>query len=565
MQKWSTVVATASMFLTLISVPTLAHEKTTPKPEAEVEVEAEIEELHPQSLIPSVVKVFNQSNDIFTAEKSNGHGSGFFVGIDKETGKGLIFTNEHVINKSELNVQRLAIEFPTSQRGEIIPAKILFVSQLHDFAVLEFDPKLLKRADLSRPLKIPDPESPLYDFVPNQLQLRGLDVVAIGNPFEGQNITTFGYVTGLYWDPGQGPYIQIDCPINPGNSGGPLIARETGEVIGINSMKRLNAEGTHWAIPIGVVMDEFNLWRKQVKSNDRYRINEPRELGVSLSSIGEDMAQMLGVYEPVGDYVKGYWDQYSSLLMVTDMEKGSVFKPNDIILEMDGRPVGGYPYDFYRRVASAGPQSIIKVLRNNEPVELSVEVKVDPYRRARINLDYVYISGLFLQEISSTMSRPMRSEMSTAVVVGRLIDSPDVSNRPNSYPWAGSIVKAVSFGGEEYEIKNLFDLKQAINKNRDKKTITMRVYKSNMMSDGQGNTMLIRSRSNGAPLLDGTTSVFVISMREVFTPMQFSIHRFMKQYDFSPRSPETRDWRTFVKKDRLPSHCEVLLGKKIQI
>src|SRR4051812_35622100 len=79
----------------------------------------------PEVLMFSVVKVTNSLAEVFSANRSGGHGTGFFVGIDPETGKGLIFTNRHVIESSSTQAQEIKLEFNTPQtRGETVTAKL---------------------------------------------------------------------------------------------------------------------------------------------------------------------------------------------------------------------------------------------------------------------------------------------------------------------------------------------------------------------------------------------------------------------------------------------------------
>lgn len=98
--------------------------------------------------------------------------------------------------------------------------------------------------------------------VSDELKL-GESVYAIGNPigYEFRKTVTSGIISALnrtlkIEENNNTSYmldlIQTDATINPGNSGGPLIL-DTGEVIGINSVKITSAEGIGFAVPINVV------------------------------------------------------------------------------------------------------------------------------------------------------------------------------------------------------------------------------------------------------------------------------------------------------------------------
>jgi hypothetical protein len=90
----------------------------------------------------------------------------------------------------------------------------------------------------------------------------------------------------------------------------------------------------------------------------------------------------------------------------------------------------------------------------------------------------------------------------------------------------------------------LIDLKVALKKHPDDKSIVMRFYQANYMRVGKGDYAPAAS-STGMPLLDGTTRVVVLPLREVLTPKDFSLHKFKKQFRFGADQAETRDWRTF--------------------
>ncbi len=151
---------------------------------------------------------------------------------------GFLLTNHHVIAKaSEVTVRFLD--------GHEANGTVVGSDRHTDIAVVKVEEKNL-------------PALPLGDSDAAEV---GDWVMAIGNPFGLSHTVSAGIVSakgrtrddvrGL--DPsGYFNFIQTDAGINPGNSGGPLIDLK-GEVIGINSAVRANANGIGFAIPINMV------------------------------------------------------------------------------------------------------------------------------------------------------------------------------------------------------------------------------------------------------------------------------------------------------------------------
>ena len=151
---------------------------------------------------------------------------------------GYLLTNHHVIAKAtEVTVRFLD--------GHEVNGTVVGSDRHTDIAVVKVEEKNL-------------PALPLGDS--DALEV-GDWVIAIGNPFGLSHTVSAGIasakgrtrddVRGL--DPsGYFNFIQTDASINPGNSGGPLLNLQ-GEVIGINSAVRANANGIGFAIPVNMV------------------------------------------------------------------------------------------------------------------------------------------------------------------------------------------------------------------------------------------------------------------------------------------------------------------------
>ncbi|MEN6473731.1 MAG: trypsin-like peptidase domain-containing protein, partial [Syntrophaceae bacterium] len=80
---------------------------------------------------------------------------------------------------------------------------------------------------------------------------------ALGSPLGLSNTVTSGVFSAYRRKTDTDEtYLQFDAAVNPGNSGGPLIDKE-GNVLGVNTMGILQAEGLGFAIPIDVVFEDF--------------------------------------------------------------------------------------------------------------------------------------------------------------------------------------------------------------------------------------------------------------------------------------------------------------------
>jgi Do/DeqQ family serine protease len=160
-----------------------------------------------------------------------GVGSGFIV-----SGDGRILTNAHVVDGADT----VSV---TLKDGRNFQGRVLGTDPVTDVAVVKIEANDLPTVPLS-----------------NSDQIRpGEWAIAIGNPLGLDNTVTAGIVSATGRSSGQVgvpdrrvEFIQTDAAINPGNSGGPLLDQR-GQVIGMNTAIRADAQGIGFAIPINTV------------------------------------------------------------------------------------------------------------------------------------------------------------------------------------------------------------------------------------------------------------------------------------------------------------------------
>lgn len=157
-----------------------------------------------------------------------GTGSGFIL-----NGNGQILTNAHVVDGAD------TVEV-TLRDGRTFEGQVVGVDTVTDVAVVKIDATDLPSVSLGS----------TENLSPGQW------AIAIGNPLGLDNTVTAGIISALGRTSSQVgipdkrvQFIQTDAAINPGNSGGPLL-NDRGEVIGMNTAIRANAQGLGFAIPI---------------------------------------------------------------------------------------------------------------------------------------------------------------------------------------------------------------------------------------------------------------------------------------------------------------------------
>ncbi len=157
-----------------------------------------------------------------------GIGSGVIIDAS-----GLIITNAHVVDGAD----RVRV---TLSDGRTFEGRVLGGDRVTDVAVVKIEGDRLPTATLGN----------------SDLIRPGEWAIAIGNPLGLNSTVTAGIISATGRSSAQvgipdqrASFIQTDAAINPGNSGGPLL-NERGEVIGINTAIRANAQGLGFAIPI---------------------------------------------------------------------------------------------------------------------------------------------------------------------------------------------------------------------------------------------------------------------------------------------------------------------------
>jgi len=256
---------------------------------------------------------------------------------------GLIITNNHVIDEaSDIHV--------IFGRKREVKATVVGRDPRTDIAVLRVEEKNL-------------PYLPLGDS--DALRV-GDWVVAIGNPFALAHTVSAGIlsakgrtladVNGLdesgYYD-----FLQTDASINPGNSGGPLLDM-AGNVIGINTAIRAQANSIGFAIPINMVKE---LLPRVLKDGHIKR----SAIGVHVSSLLPDDIERLKLSDENGALVR--------VIVPGGPADRAGLQVDDVIQAFEGEALTGPErLRWVASLAGVGKPVTLRVVRGGRTFDLKV-------------------------------------------------------------------------------------------------------------------------------------------------------------------------------------------------
>lgn len=297
---------------------------------------------------PLFRRFFGKQQPIPEERIERGTGSGFILSSD-----GRLLTNAHVVAEAG------TVEV-TLKDGRSFDGKVVGVDPLTDVAVV----------------KIPARNLPIAKIGNSRNLAPGQWAIAIGNPLGLDNTVTVGIISATDRTSAQVgipdkrvSFIQTDAAINPGNSGGPLLNAQ-GEVIGVNTAIRTDAQGLGFAIPIETAARIANqLFTKG-------RVEHPF-LGIQMidltPSVKTEFTQETDIEI----------EQDTGVLIVRVMERSpsdrAGLRAGDIIQKINGRPIKKAS-QVQQQVESSTVSTVLKmeVIRNGSIQTFNVKPESFP-------------------------------------------------------------------------------------------------------------------------------------------------------------------------------------------
>ena len=299
-------------------------------------------------------------------------GSGFLIHP-----AGYIVTNDHVVRRA----QKITVNFADKSQ---LPARVISTDPSHDLAVVKVE------APAGRSL-------PYLRLGRSDDLMVGETVIAIGNPLGYSHSVTRGIVSALNRKlefregVAYGGLIQTDAPINPGSSGGPLLSIR-GELIGINTAIRADAQNIGFAIPVDSLMTLLP------ELLDFERINRV--------IFG---AKVLQRHTAGGD------ELYVAAVRAGTPAAGKL-RVGDRLVAVGGRPVRQIPDFVCALLAVKAPSRVpVKGVRDGKDFLANVPVQVKPRPNGKLLAEKLF--GMTLGPITPQTARRLRLPLDSGLLV----------------------------------------------------------------------------------------------------------------------------------------------------
>ncbi|NET11190.1 MAG: PDZ domain-containing protein [Merismopedia sp. SIO2A8] len=273
-----------------------------------------------------------------------GTGSGFILSAE-----GNVITNAHVIDESKtVNV--------TLKDGRSYEGNVIGTDAMTDIAVIKIDATDLPTV----------PIGSSEEIVPGQW------AIAIGNPLGLDNTVTAGIISAVGRTSDQVGipiqrvrFIQTDAAINPGNSGGPLL-NDRGQVIGINTAIRADAQGLGFAIPIETA---FRIAEQLFASGEA----DHPYIGIQMANLTPERQEAINQTQSLN--IELQVDTGVVILNVlpdTPAESAGLL-PGDLIVRVNHQAVGTAS-DVQHEVESStiGQPLVVDIQRDGQPLSLEL-------------------------------------------------------------------------------------------------------------------------------------------------------------------------------------------------
>jgi S1-C subfamily serine protease len=272
----------------------------------------------------------------FEDRVEQGTGSGFIVSTD-----GHVITNAHVVEEADTVTVTL-------KDGRTLDGKVVGIDPVTDVAAIKIEANGLPTVVLGSS----------KNLTPGQW------AIAIGNPLGLDNTVTAGIISAIDRSSSQVgipdrrvQFIQTDAAINPGNSGGPLL-NDRGEVIGINTAIRANAQGLGFAIPIETG------WKIAQQLFDKGQAEHPY-LGIQMVDLTPELQERINSDPETGLEISTDTGVLIVQVMSGAPAASAGLKPGDVILKINSTPVA----------TASNVQQQIESVQVGEPMSMEIRRK----------------------------------------------------------------------------------------------------------------------------------------------------------------------------------------------